>query len=235
MKKWLELAREVDRETWYILHSIHKPELGNGSPKKADKCTIIVWKDRTVVVFYTNVLNNKPRQAIEEVSDYTIDCVNWSAVLHRRTVGEAFHRTPFQTPAIIVACNMFMSDLERYDQIGSANITMCKDNVFPTSIFMVLLDSAIRKAYAVWNVLNANPTNYYAFRELKRRVAEIQATPQRLKRQQTIALRPMCNAQEILPPHGNGLSEHTLLHTQNDAQIRVTFCKSITGRKRKAQ
>lgn len=230
----MELAKGSDRDTWYLVHPLDKPISRNGSPQKAKNCRYIIWKDKTVATFYTNDLKNTPREVVEGISDYTIDCVHGLAVLHRWTGEEVFHRTLFQTPAIIVAYNMFMNGVDRFDQMRTTNITMRREKRVPMSIFTFLVDGAIQNAHSVWNVMNKDPTKYIEFGEFKRRIAESLVTPQLLKIKERAALRPMRNGVEIIPPRGDRTWHHILLRNQNGAFGNCFLCKRVTRRKRKA-
>ena len=83
----------------------------------AENAGYIVWKDKKIVIFYTNDLASSPSVPILDGSEPEArSAVHGLAILSRWTGKEIFHRTLFSVPSPIVAYNMFMNSVDRMDQ-----------------------------------------------------------------------------------------------------------------------
>ena len=141
------------------------------SPPIAEKTGYVIFKDKKIVVFYCNDLAFTPKKLISGASDLdAIDCVHGLAELKRWSGQETFHRTRYNVPAIIVAYNMFMNSVDRFDQYRQTNSTVRREKRVPMSILTFLLDAAINNAYALFQKLKIDKS--VNFTEFKRRIAE---------------------------------------------------------------
>lgn len=84
--------------------------------------------------------------------------------------GETFHRTELNVPAIIVAYNLFINSVDRFDQMRSTNVGARREKRVPMSIFTFLLDASIHNALALLKELYPRKAVY--IKEFKRTVAQ---------------------------------------------------------------
>ena len=129
-----------------------------------------MFKDKKIVVFYCNDLASTPENLISGSTDVqAIDCVHGTSRLRRWNGDEIFHRTSYLVPAIIVAYNIFMNSVDRFDQYRQTNCTERREKRVPMSILTFILDAAINNAYALYQKMNIDDT--VNFKEFKRRIA----------------------------------------------------------------
>ena len=115
-------------------------------------------------------MESTPRELISGSSDEdAINCVHGLSRLQRWNGEEVFHRTSYLVPAIIVAYNIFMNAVDRFDQYRQTNSTVRREKRVPMSILTFLLDAAINNAYALFQKLKID--NNVNFTEFKRRIA----------------------------------------------------------------
>ena len=97
----------------------------------AEKAGYIVWKDKKIVIRYTNDLASSPSVPILDGSEREAQlAVHGLSELTRWTGKEIFHRTTFSVPSHIVAYNLFMNSVDRMDQKRSALPCKRKENVY---------------------------------------------------------------------------------------------------------
>jgi hypothetical protein len=99
------------------VQTFDKPTQMGQQPCVAEKAGFIVFKDRVVVLFYSNDLTYTPSSPIAEPNEETIRCVHGFASLKRWIGGETFHRTELKVPVAIVVYNLFMNSVDRFDQM----------------------------------------------------------------------------------------------------------------------
>ena len=114
----------------------------------------IVYKDSKIVIFYTNDLAQTPSKPILYSTDAeAVTCVHGLAKLKRWTKKDIYHRTKYMVPSIIVAYNIFMNSVDRFDQYRQTYITQRRERRVTMSIFTFLLDASIYNAYAIYQQL----------------------------------------------------------------------------------
>ena len=80
----------------------------------AEKAGYIVWKDKKIVICYTNNLASLPSVPILDGSEREAPlAVHGLSIITRWTGKEIFHRTAFSVPSHIVAYNLFMNAVDR--------------------------------------------------------------------------------------------------------------------------
>jgi hypothetical protein len=142
----------------------------------AEKAGYIVWKDRKLVIFYTNNLAATPTRAIiNGDNDEAIACVHGLATLFCWIGTEKMHHTQFDVPATIVAYNLFMNLVDRLDQKRSTNPAKRKETKLYMSLFTYMLDMACAQAHSL--LLELKGDKAMSFMELKRRIAKDLVTP----------------------------------------------------------
>ena len=115
----------------------------------------IVYKDSKIVIFYTNDLAQTPSKPILYSTEAeAVTCVHGLAKMKRWTKKDIYHRSEYMVPSIIVAYNIFMNSVDRFDQYRQTYITLRRERRVTMSIFTFLLDASIYNAYAVYQQLN---------------------------------------------------------------------------------
>ena len=109
IKKGIECLQRSERGSWLLVHTLDKPTGRGEEVTRAEKTGYILFKDKKVVVFYTNDLAETPRQDVEGSSEFTLKCVHGLAPLQRWIGNEAMTRTTLQVLCSIVAYNLFMN------------------------------------------------------------------------------------------------------------------------------
>eukprot|EP00737_Agarophyton_chilense_P004965 gb/GEZJ01006794.1/.p1 GENE.gb/GEZJ01006794.1/~~gb/GEZJ01006794.1/.p1 ORF type:complete len:170 (-),score=17.42 gb/GEZJ01006794.1/:209-718(-) len=76
------------------------------------------------------------------------------APLLRWTENESLRRTTLQVPEFIVAYNLFMNGVDRFDQSRSISATVRKERRVTMSILTLVLETSILKAHALLKALS---------------------------------------------------------------------------------
>lgn len=160
----------VCKGSWRLVQAFDKASNNSSPPAVASKSGYIVFKDRAIVTFYTNDLAETPTVPVQGSTEESIRCVHCLAELHRWTGNECIHRTIFHVPAIVVAYNLFMNGVDRFDQLRSTNACVRKESKVTMTLFTFLLDASIQNAFTVRNVMH--PEKKTTLREFKRVVAQ---------------------------------------------------------------
>ena len=134
---------DVKRNSWILVRAYDKPvktnhkgagsreknKLANKNLKKtvSEKSGYIIWKDRKVVIIYTNDLLKTPKKDFLYSSDEqdTIDggeCFGGFSKLERWDDDNNLNRSVFLSPAPIVLYNMYMNEVDLMDQRIESNI-----------------------------------------------------------------------------------------------------------------
>ena len=205
-----------------LCHALNKPKNPALGPERAEKCGYIIFKDRSVVIFYTNDLAGTPKQNIERQSTHTIRCVQGLAPMRRWMGNESMHRTLLHVPAVVVAYNMFMNGVDKYDQYRSTNAIVRKEKRVPMSIFTFLLDASIQNAFTIMRTISAPVSATCSLREFKRRVAESLVTAWIEKCQRRATLQQMSTSGNV---HEDSLSSHQILETEGKRSTPCKLCK----------
>jgi hypothetical protein len=142
----------------------------DNSSTVAENTGFVVFKDHKVVTFYCNDLAATPSSLNMEVNEESVYCVHGLATLDRWLGHEAMDQSGLKVPAIVVAYNIFMNAVDRFDQMRATHATERREQRITMSIFTFLIDAAIQNGYAVMKQLY--PENKISQKEYKRRVAE---------------------------------------------------------------
>ena len=190
--------------------------------KVADKAAYIVWKDKKIVIFYTNYLTFTLAEPIlDGGSEGAIKIVHGLAQLGRWTGGEVFHRTTFLVPAPIVAYNLFMNSVDRMDQKRSALPCKRKEMRLHMSCFTYILDLACLQAFAIHQVIKSE-TESVTLLEFKRQLCVSLVAPYRAEKKRKQNLHVACDANFVL---GNSDEQHMLLENLNKKDIDCYLCR----------
>ncbi|PXF46087.1 hypothetical protein BWQ96_04093 [Gracilariopsis chorda] len=151
-----------------------------------DKCVLLnvplkvatkpVFKDKKVSVFYTSDLGSTPKDRFAGPNDHSIESVHGVELLEHWNGAESLHRPRFEVPSVILACNMFMNCIDRFDQLRATNPIMPKTQRAPMSVFIFLIDASIQNGYAVLHAWSTGG-NIRIVHEFKRRINEQLANP----------------------------------------------------------
>jgi hypothetical protein len=210
--------KEGTRGSWRLTQVFNKD--GN----IAENAGYIVFKDRAIVVFYTNDLASTPIELINSPNNTSIECVKGLAPLKRWIGNESMHRTVLMVPAPIVAYNIFMNGVDRFDQYRSTNPTVRKERRVPMSIFTFLLDASVQNAFAIQKSID--PQSSCDFREFKQVIAEKLVFPY-LNEKKNLSVRRAQNNRgndEGEVRIGSILSNHMLLENEGKKSANCYLC-----------
>ena len=106
-----------------------------------------MYKDKNVVTFYTNALSDTPSNNIDMGSEYAVKCVRGLESLYRWTSDQSMHRKEFRVPSLIVAYNLMMNGVDRFDQIRATDPTQRREKRVSMSIFTFSLDLSLYNSF----------------------------------------------------------------------------------------
>jgi hypothetical protein len=136
----------------------------------ADRAGYIVFKDRKVVIFYSNDLRATPTsRTLSGKTDEAVTCCHGLFPIQRWTDDRVLHRKVFMAPTIIAVYNRFMNGVDRVDQLRSTNPNRRREKRLDMTLFTWLLDIATINAYPL---LKRTTTSSITLREFKRRIAD---------------------------------------------------------------
>ena len=245
LTKAIQQLKDADRCSWKLVrtydknteiekyrrkhtNAMKKLNVKNRTPfvpphdKVAEKAGYIVWKDKKIVIFYTNDLASSPSIPIMDGSTPEArSAVNGLAVLSRWTGKEIFHRTNFSVPSPIVAYNLFMNSVDRMDQKRSALPCKRKEQRLQMSAFTYLLDLACLQAYAIYSDIETSK-NKMLLIQFKRKLCKTLVEPYRAERKRS--------QNPVIPYDANFVvgtidNKHMLLENVNKRDIDCYLCK----------
>lgn len=230
----IERIKNSPRSSWLLVQVFKSKGNSTNSNEIAKNCGFVVFKDRATVVFYSNDLASTPTSPIQEPDDHAIHCVHGLAPLERWFGEEALHRTTVFVPAVIVAYNLFMNSVDRFDQVRSTNATCRKEQRVPMSLFTFLLDASVQNAYAIQQAIPNASGPQPTVREFKRRIAEAFVVPlvERNVRRRTLIPVTSTQTNHEIAPHLES-STHMLLENNAKKSVQCFLCK-VTSPKGKA-
>ncbi|KAG6944004.1 hypothetical protein JG688_00017320 [Phytophthora aleatoria] len=198
----------------------------------------IVFKDKKVVLFYTNDLRGTPDELVMGQNDpRAIDCVHGLFPIKRRTGNENLHRKVFMVPTVIAAYNMAMNGVDRVDQLRATNPTRHKEMRLSMSLFTWAFDLCVINAFALLNQIRPADTRKITLREFKRRIAQQLTEKQTTITKQLRERKRRRNDSSVSNTIGGICSEHILTpnsKTQSDGWLTCMLC-SIRGRQNRAR
>lgn len=114
----------------------------------------VIWKDRKVVVFYTNDLATTPtRDVIPGDDSETLADLHGLVPIRRWSGYRMLHRTIFHVPALICAYNTYMIGVGHMDQIRSSVSTRCRERRLQMTLLTWVLYLSIHNAFVFYNSL----------------------------------------------------------------------------------
>lgn len=204
----------------------------------AEHAGYIVFKDKKVVLFYTNDLRNTPAELVMKQDDHrAIECVHGLYPVKRWTGQENLHRKVFMVPAIIAAYNKGMNGVDRVDQLRATNPTRRKEMRLSMSLFTWALDLCIINAFALLREIQPASARSVTLREFKRRIAEELTKKQTAITKQTREKKRGREASTVAGIVGGISSEHILTPNStaySDGWLKCMLC-SIRGRQNRAR
>lgn len=177
IKYGIKILGHSERGSWLLVHVLDKCVGSGTESQRADNFAYILFKDRKVVTFYTNNLAATTRQEVEGLSEHTLTCVHGEVPLQIWLGTESITRTKLHVPAPVVAYNLFINSVDRFDQYRSTNSIMRRDKRVPMSIFTNLLDASMQNSFTILHNITIPGSVNYAMREFKRRVASQMVEP----------------------------------------------------------
>ena len=155
VKLAIDKVQDSERGTWVLVQALDKVIKKKKEVTVASKnAGYIIFKDRVVVTFYTNDLASTPTKQLQFKNKESVMCVRGLAPMERWLGNESMHRTVVQVPAIIVAYNIFMNGVDKFDQYRSTNATERREKRVTMTIFTFLLDAAMMNAYAIQGLID---------------------------------------------------------------------------------
>jgi hypothetical protein len=150
MKMAIDEMKNATRGSWVLLQVLVEKEDRTEEPTVMKRAGIIVFKDKRPVSFFTNDLRNTPTKRVMVGTDKeAIKCVRGLATMKRWMGNERLLRTPIQAPVVVVAYNMFMNSVDRFDQIRATVPNIRRERRVTSSIFAFLMDASVHNAHAV--------------------------------------------------------------------------------------
>lgn len=133
----------------------------------ANRAGYVVYKDRKVVIFYSNDLHATPSvRTLPGTSDEAVACCHGLYPIQRWTDDRVLHRKIFMAPTVVAVYNRFMNGVDRVDQLRSTNPTRRREKRLDMTLFTWLLDMATINAFSLMKRMTS--TNV-TLREFKRR------------------------------------------------------------------
>lgn len=133
---------------------------------------VVVWKDRTVVIFFSNDLQDTPTALVMASDTHAIKCVQGPSKIQQWRGTESMHPKTMEVPTRAMACNLFMNGMSCFDQQRAALTTAPKEQRVAMPVFIFLLDAGIQNEYAVYKSIHTQDEALITLREFKRLVAE---------------------------------------------------------------
>lgn len=125
LQKGIESLRHVDKGEWRLVQVYEKSSGSTSFLRFAKRTGLIVFRDRSFVTFYSNDLGGTP--TVPTPGESSKMCVHGLAPLQRWTDDESLCCSTLQIPSLIVAYNLFMNDIARFDQFRSISATLRKE------------------------------------------------------------------------------------------------------------
>lgn len=92
------------------------------------------------------------------------------APLQRWTGDESLRHSTLQVPPLIIAYNLFMNGVDRFDQFRSTSATMRKERRVTMSIFTLVVDACVLSAHALLKCINTRRTAVIDDGTMKKRI-----------------------------------------------------------------
>ena len=217
--KQLKKIKNSDRGSWLLVQAFDEVGKKKGEKQVPSKNSgYIVFKDRAVVIFYTNDLAETPPLPIQGCNDESIKCVHGLAPINRWFGNESMHRSIIQVPAIIAAYNIFMNGVDRYDQYRATNAIERKEKRVTMIIFGFLLDASILNAHAIQGIIDK--TRRKSIREFRRIVAQ-NLVKDYMTMKEDNKRKKSLDKETV----GSVRSNHILLENQNKKWARCYLCR----------
>ncbi|ETL77356.1 hypothetical protein L917_21703, partial [Phytophthora nicotianae] len=141
---------------------------------QAEKAGYVIYKDRKVVIFYTNDLKATPSQpTLPSTSPEAVLCCHGTYPIQRWTEDRMMHRRVFMAPTIIAAYNFCMNAVDRVDQLRSTNPIRRREKRLGMTMFTWLMDIAIINAHTLVKTIRPTTGKEISLREFKRKIADV--------------------------------------------------------------
>lgn len=142
VKRAIEAVKHGELGTWLLCHALTNPEKSNEELFRSEWCEYVVFKDHCVVVFYTDDLEDTPRSDLKGPSEHTRKCVREISKMKRWIGTESMHCTVLEFQVVIVAYNLSMNEVGRFDQFRATNTLVLIERRVNISVFTFLLDAS---------------------------------------------------------------------------------------------
>ncbi|GMF54271.1 unnamed protein product [Phytophthora fragariaefolia] len=137
---------------------------------QAEKAGYIEYKDRTVIIFYTNDLKATPSSRVfPSTSPEALHCCHGTFPLQRWTEDRMMHRKLFMAPAVIAAYNLCINAIDRVDQLRSTNPIRRREKRLGMAMFTWMMDLAIINS----QIIQPAAAKGISLREFKRRMVDL--------------------------------------------------------------
>ena len=126
----------------------------NNCKTVSEKCGYILWKDRKVVVFYTDDLLLTPDKDFLHSTDENDNkdgakFFGGFAPVLRWDTAQNLNRRTFLSPALVWLYNMFMNKVDVMDHELAVNVTSRKEEKVSTLVYTHVLDLVVNDANSI--------------------------------------------------------------------------------------
>ena len=83
LKEAIDTLGEKPRFSWLLVQAFDRQSLRDREGILAKNCGFVVFKDRKIIIFYSNDLADTPSMPIEAPSEHSITCIHGIASLNR--------------------------------------------------------------------------------------------------------------------------------------------------------
>lgn len=229
LKEAIEDLKHAPRGEWRLVQVFEKCQGATQTVEAAQNAGFIVFKDRCVVTLYTNDLLDTPTLRIHKPDDHAVHCVHGLAPLQRWTGDESLQRTTLLVPAVIVAYNLFMNSVDRFDQLRSTEATMRKERRVTMSILSFVLDAAIINSHALLHAISNPGEGIIDAMIMKRRIIQ-QLVMVHVEYKQTRASLSTAlqgNQSDIIDVTESSKVQHLLLETNGRKSVHCLLCSLL--------
>jgi hypothetical protein len=195
----------------------------------------IVYKDRKVVIFYSNDLRTTPSTRIlNGSSDEAVACCHGRYPIQRWTDDCVQHRKIFMAPTVIAIYNRFMNGVDRVDQLRSTNPTRRREKRLDMTLFTWLIDLAIIYAFLL---LKRTTTSTSSLRKFKRQIADSLTRNEKAIRRQRLRREKKRQREDLDDVVGSDISLHIITPNatrQSNGKLKcycafLAFCHASRG------
>lgn len=183
------------------------------------------------MTLYTNDSAATSEEPVQGPTEQAILCMKSLGFLQRWNGGEFLRQPMLQVPSIVVAYNLFMNAVDRFDQLRSiAPMTHCERGV-TMSMLTFVMDVWIINAHAILNAIRTPGESIIGIGEMKERIVA-QLVDEHVKyKEQPHCLRHIHSAQYVTDNEAAfknvADAKHMLLENKNHRSVHCVLCNLV--------